>query len=76
MSEKPPLARAVPGKMIGRQTPQGKESFRIVGPDDKPLMTRDQKPVDNGGIVGKNLANLRAEEINDYYDKLRKEQED
>lgn len=62
--------------MIGRQTPQGKESFRIVGPDDKPLMTREQKPVDNGGIVGKNLAELRAGEINEYYDKLKSEQDE
>lgn len=75
MTEKKPLARAAPGQLVGRKLRPGREAYRIVGPDDKPLLTKDHTPVDGGGYDNKNLAVMRAGEINEYYDKLAKEVE-
>jgi hypothetical protein len=70
VTDNKPLARAAPGRLQGRKQPTNGESYRIVGPDNKPLMTRDNKPVDGGGYPNKNLAVMRAGEINDYYANL------
>ena len=51
---------------IAKVAPMGKK-YRVVGPDDKPLMTNDQEPIDGGGYARENFARLRAGEINDYY---------
>jgi hypothetical protein len=56
---------------MGRKLKPGQEAYRIIGPDNKPLMTKEQKPIDGGGYTNKNLAVMRAGEINEYYAKLK-----
>jgi hypothetical protein len=68
MTDKPPIARALPGRLEGKQ-PKGVDTYRVVGQDGKPLRNKEEKYVDGGGYRNKNLAVMRAEEINEFYAK-------
>lgn len=68
MSEKKIAEVKEMGMMLrgGKKVP----CYRVVSPvTGKPLQTKDEKYIDGGGQHLKNLAQIKADEINEHYSK-------